>query len=174
MYYLYTKTKKTWINLYLTNLPLPSHSNLIILATPLNFNAFTFIKVGNWLFWNRLLWGSQWLRTHYSRFCKVTSRRTHHTRCCRLVALSYQTAVARSTGDVFGFSVFPSGQIRVFPMILYEEGRLSLFVVYSARAQGLCPRSVRVLSDSEIPIPSCVPLRIIYYHELRPIIWLLI
>jgi len=73
------------------------------------------------------------------------------------VAISYQTAVARNTGDVFDFSVFPSGQIRVCPMILYEEGRLSLFVVYSVRAQGQCPRSVRVLSDSEIPILLCVP-----------------
>lgn len=85
------------------------------------------------------------------------------------MVISYQTVVARSTGDMFGFLVFPSGQIRVCPMTLYEEGSLSLFVVYNVRAQDPCLRSVRVLSDSEIPIFSCIPLRIIYYHEMIPI-----
>jgi len=79
------------------------------------------------------------------------------------VVKSYQTVVVHSRDDVYGFSKFPSWKLIVCPKILYEEGGLGLFAVYSAHAQGPFPRSVRVLLDSVIRIPACVPLGIIHH-----------
>jgi len=119
------------------------------------------MKISKLLFLNQLLCGSQWLRIHYSRFCKETNQGSRQMRCCRLGAVPYQIVVKHSTDNMLDFSVLPSWKLGVCPMILYDEDRLGWFVVYSARALNPCPWSVQEPLDSTIQILLFVPLRIL-------------